>query len=78
MYYLPHLRHLDFIGITGRDTEKSIRFGPYYEPTWAKKHGELEHKYVTHKKQMATTYTERVMRGAESESDDDNDDKVFF
>lgn len=73
LYFLPWLKHLDFVAITKADMANSKQFGAKYEPYWEKRHDELEAIYQSRKKAGEITYTEKVMQRYDDDADVDID-----
>jgi hypothetical protein len=70
IYYLPKLRHLDFIGVTKGDLANAGKFGKFYEPYWAKRHQELENQARQMQAAQEMSYTEKIMHEEEANEED--------
>ncbi|CAL8072866.1 unnamed protein product [Orchesella dallaii] len=71
LFYLPWLKHLDFVAVAKSDMANSLEFGEKFEPYWVKRHDELEAIYQSRKKAGEITYTEKVMQGYDPDNDED-------
>lgn len=76
LYYLPCLKHLDFVAVTKADKANSKEFGAKYEPFWEERHDQIEAIYVTKKRAGEITYTERVMQSYDDDGDDGLDREI--
>lgn len=75
LYFLPWLKHLDFVAVTKADKANSKEFGAKYVPYWEERHDQLESIYQTKKKAGEITYTEKIMQGYDEDDGDDDLDR---
>jgi hypothetical protein len=68
LFYLPFLKHLDFIGVTKGDRANATQFGGNYESHWHRRHSELEHTAKILKESQEMSLTQRIMQ---AKDDDD-------
>ncbi|CAG7724811.1 unnamed protein product [Allacma fusca] len=77
IYYLPILRHLDFVGVTKGDKANAGKYGLFYEPFWEKRHNELENQAKQAQAAQEMSYTDKIMQ-EEEEKEEDLDFKTYI
>ena len=71
IYYLPNLKHLDFVGVTRSDQANAHKYGKMSEPHWRRRHVELENQARQYQAAQEISYTEKLMKEPEEEEDVD-------